>query len=177
MAKRLGFRHCDSRMPFLWQSDQQPPARWHREGEGPANYFADTPVGAWAEFLRHEDITDPADLDGVRRSPWVVELPDEGYARPGLPMRTLTGGLGSYATCQAEARRLRDGGATRLEAPAAALKPGTARGWIALPGTMPAAEPRDGTVCVLFGPCAAIGWPAVVAGAPPAEVLPLVRVL
>jgi len=28
MAKRLGFRHCDSRMPFLWQSDAQPAARW-----------------------------------------------------------------------------------------------------------------------------------------------------
>jgi len=28
---------------------------------------------------------------------------------------------------------------------------------------------------VLFGPCDAVGWPAVVAGAPPAEALPLVR--
>lgn len=177
MARRLGFRHCDSRMPFLWQSDQQPAARWHGEGEGPANYFADTPVGAWAEFLRHEGITDAADLAGVRRSLWVVELPDDGYAEPKLPMRTLTGGLGSYGVCQAEAQRLREAGATRLDAPAAALKPGTARGWTAAPATAPAAKPRDGRVWVLFGPCDVVGWPAVVAGAPPEDVLPLVRAL
>lgn len=175
MARRLGFRHCDSRMPFLWQSDQQPAARWHGAGEGPANYFADTPVGAWAELLRHEGITDAADLAGVRRSLWVVELPDDGYAVPKLPMRTLTGGLRSYGACQAEARRLRDAHATRLEAPAAALKPGTARGWKAAPDIAAAPAPRDGTVWVVFGQCDSVGWPAVVAGSPPAEVLPLVR--
>ncbi|HEX6018769.1 MAG TPA: RES domain-containing protein [Burkholderiaceae bacterium] len=162
-------------MPFLWQSDRQPPARWHGEGDGPANYFADTPVGAWAEFLRHEGITDVADLAGVRRSLWVVELPDDGYAKPSLPPRTLSGGLGSYAACQVEARRLREAGAQRLEAPAAALKAGTARGWTAMPEQAPAPLPRNGKVWVVFGPCEAVGWPAVVAGAPPAEVLPLVR--
>jgi hypothetical protein len=30
-------------------------------------------------------------------------------------------------------------------------------------------------VWVLFGPCDAVGWPAVMAGAPPAAVLPLVK--
>jgi hypothetical protein len=103
---RLGFRHCDHRTPFLWQSDTQPAARWHGEGEGPVNYFADTPVGAWAEFLRHEEITEPADLAGVRRSLWVVELPDGDYATPKLSTRVMTGGLASYTACQAEARRL-----------------------------------------------------------------------
>ena len=172
---RLGFRHCDHRTPFLWQSAAQPAARWHGTGDGPANYFADTPVGAWAEFLRHEEITDPADLAGVRRSLWVVELPDSGYATPGLSGRVMTGGLGSYPACQAEAKRLRATGARRLEAPAAALKPGTARGWTALPDERSAPVARNGRVWVLFGPCASVGWPAVVAGAPPASVLPLVR--
>jgi RES domain-containing protein len=172
---RLGFRHCDHRTPFLWQSDAQPAARWHGEGEGPVNYFADTPVGAWAEFLRHEEITDPADLAGVRRSLWVVELPDGDFATPKLSHRVMTGGLVSYTACQAEARRLRSIGAKALEAPAAALKPGTARGWTALPDLTPSASSRDGRVWVLFGPCESVGWPAVVAGAPPAAVLPLVR--
>lgn len=172
---RLGFRHSDHRKPFLWQSDQQPAARWHGDRDGPANYFADTPAGAWAEFLRHEEITDEADLAGVRRSLWVVELPDEGYARPKLSARTMTGGLVSYAACQAEARRLRSAGARRLEAPAAALLPGAARGWVANPEVAAASEARDGRVWVLFGPCDAVGWPAVVAGSPPAAVLPLVR--
>lgn len=172
---RLGFRHCDHRHPFLWQSDRQPAARWHGAGDGPANYFADTPVGAWAEFLRHEEITDEADLAGLRRSLWVVELPDTGYATPRLSARVMTGGLVSYAACQAEARRLRRAGARRLEAPAAALKTGAARGWVAGPDVVPAGTSRDGRVWVLFGPCDALGWPAVVAGSPPAAVLPLVR--
>ncbi len=172
---RLGFRHCDHRTPFLWQSDAQPAGRWHAAGEGPVNYFADTPVGAWAEFLRHEEITDPADLAGVRRSLWVVELPESGYAQPKLSTRAMTGGLSSYAACQAEARRLRRAGAKRIEAPAAALKPGTARGWTAAPAVAPSATPRDGRVWVLFGPCRQVGWPAVLAGSPPEAVLPLVR--
>jgi hypothetical protein len=172
---RLGFRHCDHRMPFVWQSDAQPAGRWHGAGEGPANYFADTPIGAWAEFLRHEEITDPADLSGVRRSLWVVELPAGGYAEPKLAARVMSGGLSTYAACQAEARRLRKAGAERLEAPAAALKPGTARGWIAAPAIKSAATPRDGRVWVLFGPSPLVGWPAVVAGSPPEAVLPLVR--
>lgn len=172
---RLGFRHCDHRTPFLWQSNAQPAGRWHGTGDGPANYFADTPVGAWAEFLRHEEITDPADLAGVRRSLWVVELPNGGYAEPKLAARVMTGGLSSYAACQAEARRLRQAGAERLEAPAAALKAGTARGWIAAPAVKSAATPRDGRVWVLFGTGPLVGWPAVVAGSPPEAVLPLVR--
>ena len=70
----IGFRHADIRLPFLWEGPDQPPGRWHGEGEGPVHYFADTPDGAWAEFLRHEGITDPDDLDTVRRALWAVEL-------------------------------------------------------------------------------------------------------
>ena len=51
------YRHADPRFPFLWESSEQPPARWHDSNEGPVHYFADTPDGAWAEFLRHEGIT------------------------------------------------------------------------------------------------------------------------
>ena len=71
----IGYRHCDRRFPFLWSDSSQPPARWHSLGEGPANYFADTPVGAWAEFIRHEGITEEADLASVDRSLWAVEIP------------------------------------------------------------------------------------------------------
>ena len=49
------FRQADPRYPFLWESPDQPAGRWHGPGEGPAHYFSDTPVGAWAELLRHED--------------------------------------------------------------------------------------------------------------------------
>jgi hypothetical protein len=177
VTTRLGFRHCDPRFPFLWQAAAQPAARWHGETEGPANYFADTPVGAWAEFLRHEEIADTADLAGVRRSLWVVELPDHGYATPALPAATLQGGLASYLDCQAEARRLRHLGAERVEAPSAALLPGAAAGWQASVHGASPAKAQDGRVWVLWGPCSARGWIAVDAGQPPAMVLPLVRPL
>lgn len=178
MTQRIGFRHCDPRFGFLWASHAQPPARWHAAGDGPANYFADTPVGAWAEFLRHEGITDPADLVGVRRSLWAVELPDDRYATPDLPPADLHGGLSSYARCQDEARRLRDAGASRLQAPSAALRPGAARGWVSIAaGVSAAPRERDGQVWVLFGSIEATGWIAVDAGAPPAAVLPLVHPL
>lgn len=174
---RIGYRHCDPRYPFVWQSASQPAARWHAAGDGPANYFSDTSSGAWAEFLRHEGITDPADLAGVRRSLWAVELPDDGYATPVLPQATLLGDESSYPDCQAEARRMRASGVERIEVVGAALLPGGARGWQSLGTVTPAPTPRDGKVFVLFGPCDAVGWIAVDAGAPPALVLPLVRPL
>ena len=173
---RIGFRHCDSRFPFIRNDSAQPAARWHAAGAGPANYFADTPVGAWAEFLRHEGITDPLDLVGVARSLWAVELPDTGYASPGIPAAVMLGDLTSYGACQAEAGRLRATAAERIEAPSAALLPGCARGWIASPHEQDAPIARDGRVWVLYGSAGAlIGSPAVEAGAPPARVLPLVR--
>ena len=82
----IAFRHCDRRWPFLWESAVQPQARWHGDGEGPVQYLADTPDGAWAEFLRHEEITDEADLAGVSRAlqqPCLVTLPAPSHARCG----------------------------------------------------------------------------------------------
>ena len=69
------FRHTDPRFPFLQEAAGQPAARWHAPGEGPVHYFADTADGAWAEFLRHEEITDPADLAGIARAIWSIDLP------------------------------------------------------------------------------------------------------
>jgi hypothetical protein len=176
MAKRIGFRHCDPRYPFLWASADQPAARWHSDGEGPANYFADTPVGAWAEFLRHEGITDEADLAGIRRSLWAVELPDDGYASPTLAEAQLFGDERSYPACQDEARRLRATGATRLEVRSAELLPGQARGWVAgADGMALAPEARDGLVWVVFGGDDLLGWVVVDSGQPPKMVVGLVR--
>ncbi len=174
----IGYRHCDPRYPFLWQSAAQPAARWHGEGEGPANYFADTPSGAWAEFLRHEGITDEADLAGVRRSLWAVELlalPSAALAEPKLPEAVLFGDESSYPACQAEAARLRAAGVTRLTVRGAALLPGQAAGWQAGALLTRHQTPRDGLVWVQFGACAFEGWVVVDGGCPPAAVLPLVR--
>lgn len=175
---RTGYRHCDPRFPFLWQSPAQPAARWHADGEGPVNYFADTPTGAWAAFLRHEGITDEADLAGVSRALWAVEIPDAPDAPsavPALPDAQLFGGETTYAACQAEARRLRAAGHQRLEVRGAALLPGQARGWTATGTVEREVTPRDGLVWVLYGPCPLIGWIVVSAGSPPPQALPLVR--
>ena len=110
------YRQCDTRYPFLWENDSQPSARWHQDGDGPAQYFADTPAGAWAEFLRHEEITDPADLDGVQRALWAVQIGDPVLVAPTLPEHVVRGGIGTYPACQNEAAHLRAAGATALEA-------------------------------------------------------------
>src|SRR5256884_1317297 len=62
-----GVQTCALPISFLWETGAQPPARWHGAGEGPAQYFSSTPEAAWAEFLRHEEIREAADLAGVER--------------------------------------------------------------------------------------------------------------
>lgn len=169
------FRHADLRFPFLWENAEQPPARWHADGEGPVHYFSDTPDGAWAEFLRHEEITAPEDVATIRRALWAIELQNEPAERPGLPLETLTGGPGTYEDCRAEGRRLRDRGVGGLIAPSAALAAGGAHGWKVDGGLQPA-RPRDGSVIVLFGRRHdLIGWPAGIEGRPSQDLLSRVR--
>ncbi|HEY0152258.1 MAG TPA: RES domain-containing protein [Longimicrobium sp.] len=170
----IAFRHADTRFPPLWETDAQPAARWHAADEGPVHYFADTPDGAWAEFLRHEEITDPADLGTVERAMWAMEIPDDGYADVQLPRPILTGGEDTYADCRAEAARLKAHGAQMIQAPSAALKSGGAAGWRVDSG-LQQGPARDGRVHVLFGPRPdLIGWRTAV-GRPSADLLPHVR--
>jgi hypothetical protein len=170
------YRHADPRFPFLWESTDQPAARWHGAGEGPAQYLADTPDGAWAEFLRHEGITGEVELENVRRALWAVDVPDSIYPmEPDLPEKISTGGLGTYERCRAEARRLRTQGASELRAASAALTRGGARGWKVDGGVQPASD-RDGIVIVLFGARANLtGWAATIAGRPHSDLLKRVR--
>ncbi len=172
------YRHADPRFPFLWESADQPPARWHGSGEGPVQYFADTPDGAWAEFLRHEGIAEESDLVNVRRALWAIDLPDDlPTEAPGLPQPVLTGGTATYEGCQKEARRLRTKGTKALRSPSAALLPGGARGWKVDGGLQLAAE-RDGTVLAVFGPRPElVGWMAAFAARPRSDLLARVRSL
>jgi RES domain len=172
------FRHADARFPFLWENAAQPPARWNGLDEGPVQYLSDTPDGAWAEFLRHEGITEETELRSVRRALWAIQVPDELPAEtPRLPEAILTGGLDTYEECQNEARRLRDGGATALRAPSAALLPGGAQGWKVESGLQPAAD-RDGTVLAVFGARPDfVGWMAAFAARPRSDLLARVRQL
>jgi len=165
------FRQVDARYPFLWEDARQPAGRWHRAGDGPAHYFADTPDGAWAEFLRHEEITDPRDLPTIRRQMWAVEIGDAPAARVDLPDDTLTGGRGTYAACQRAAEALRRGGIRRIVARSAALVAGGARA-IRVANGEREAKPRDGQTIVIFGPPADLtGWMAADQASPSADLL------
>lgn len=152
----IAFRQVDGRYPLLWDSSAQPAGRWHAEGEGPAHYFSDTPDAAWAEFLRHEEITDVEDLATIRRQMWAVEIggaPTVGVNAP----PSLLGDPDSYGSCQSEARRRRDDErCDRLAAPSAAL--------------------AGAIVIVVYGPAEGlVGWLAGDAARPAAELLERVR--
>ena len=170
------FRQADHRFPLLWSTESQPAARWHADGEGPAHYFADTPDGAWAEFIRHEEIRDPEDLATVRRALWAVEIGDAAPEPVALPASVLTGGPASYERCQDHARKVRARGVRRLVAASAALLPGAAAGREVVDGHEQPATGRDGQTIVVFGlPDGLVGWQAVDRGSPPADVLGRVR--
>lgn len=169
------FRSVDSRYPFLWESADQPAGRWQGEGEGPTHYLADTPDGAWAEFLRHEGITGPADVLEIRRAMWAIEAPEHTLPRPSLSEETLVGGRDTYPACQREARRLRARGARGLRAPSAALTGLTAGGWHVDEGVRPASG-RAGAMIALFGRRPDLrGWLAADDGHPQPALLAAVR--
>lgn len=175
----IAFRHADPRFPFLWENPDQPAARWHASGDGPVQYLADTPDGAWAEFLRHEEIRDAADLAGIQRDLWAVEVPQTlRLVRPAVSRATATGDRATYPACQAAARRMR----TKRPAPdgltvtSAALLPGEARGYRVHHGTIIPGSRRVGHTVALFGPHAElVGWRTAAEAHPGADVLPRVR--
>ena len=172
----IAFRQVDVRYPFLWDDNGQPPGRWHAPGEGPAHYFADTPDGAWAEFLRHEEITDPEDLPTIRRQIWAVEIGEAPPEEVDLPRHVLTGGPDTYARCQRHAAAIRRLGATRLVARSAALVAGGARGLRIERGMHAADTPLEGRVIVIFGsPGALVGLSAAVDARPARDLLPRVH--
>lgn len=156
----------------------QPPARWHDVEEGPVQYLSDTPDGAWAEFLRHEEIREEGDLAGIERSLWAVEVDEdeERIAQPRLFRRLLFGGVETYEECRREARRLRKRGATAIVAPAAGLKAGRAGGQHVRGTDLLDAPSRDGRTLALFGPRPELrGWVCVEVGRPSVRVLALVN--
>ncbi len=170
------YRQCDSRYAFLWASARQLEGRWHAPDDAPVHYLANSPDGAWAELLRHEEIHEIDDLGGITRALWAVELAEVPEARPNLDDATVRGDQDSYPACQVEARRIRDGGDEGLVAPSAALRGSEVRPWRAVgEANVPAGE-RSANVIVLFGPRPDLdGWLMVDRGAPPSHVLAQVR--
>ncbi|HEY9733306.1 MAG TPA: RES domain-containing protein [Drouetiella sp.] len=168
------FRNADPRYPFLWETKNQPGARYHRHDEGPAQYFADTADGAWAEFIRHAEITDVDELEDVRRALWCIEIDDDAPPISSLPLTTATGDKSTYAACQDYASSLRKRGQKRIHERSAALIPGGARGHRVNTG-LQNGPPREGIVVVIFDYLPNnTGWRACV-GSPPAHVLGITK--
>ena len=169
----IAFRHTDPRFPFLREDSSQSAGRWNAEGEL-THYFCDTPDGAWAEFLRHEEIDDPYDILTIRRALWAVDIGEPPTLEPNLPYNVLTGGPESWSACSQSIQQYRprtDG----ISAPSAALQPGGAHGWRVDGGISPGPH-REGAVFALFGPRPElIGWAATIEGRPSEELLADVR--
>ena len=169
----IAFRHADPRFPFLWENSVQPQGRWNASGEL-THYFCDTPDGAWAEFLRQEEIHDPDDLKTIRRTLWAVEIVEESFPQPDLPRETMTGGGETWAACQRMATVFREN-YPGMSAPSAALRPGKACGWRVRGGLVPGPD-RDGRMIAVFGRRPDItGWVAALDGRPDEELLAKVR--
>jgi hypothetical protein len=123
---RLGFRVCDRRDSFLWQLAGQRAGRWNRDGDEPVHYLASTPTVAWAEWIRHQELEDPADLEGVAAALWAVLIPAH-WSDQDLQLVNLSMGLVLGTTPEAESTRLalvdqlKAQGAQGLLAPTAAL--------------------------------------------------------
>lgn len=167
------FRHCDPRFPFLREDSSQPTGRWNAAGEL-THYFCDTPDGAWAEFLRHEEIHDPDDILTIRRALWAVEIGEPPTQEAELSSEVLSGGRESWLACTRFAQKVRKG-ARGLTAPSAALRPRGARGWRVDAGLQSGSD-RDGKVYALFGrQPSLIGWAAAAEGRPSTELLKRTR--
>ena len=169
----IAFRHADPRFPFLREDSSQTAGRWNAAGEL-SHCFCDTPDGAWAEFLRHEEITDPADLLTIRRALWAVDIGEPTSLEPDLPQEVLTGGPENWPACREFAQTCR-AGEDCITAPSAALHSGGAHGW-RVDGGPQRGPVRDGTVIALFGPRPdLVGWAATIEGRPSEQLLANVR--
>jgi len=181
---RMGFRVCDRRYPFLWSAPGQKAGRWNQTGDAPpVLYLASSPLVAWAEWLRGQDINDPEDLEGVAAALWAVVIP-EAWTEAQLPEVELSNDVVMATDPQAIERRRqamkthKEKGAMGLRAPSAAMQD---------PSTHPCRRCSDGeeaddvlpeTAAVLVLWCGAeqlAGWACVKEGRPSAEVLPFIR--
>lgn len=171
-ADAIAFRYASYDVPF-WARPNSLPGRWHRAGDGPTQYWALTPDAAWAELVRHEQLTTPDDLALVDIPFWVcrtplslvVDLRDPNeQTRFGLDEAALTSR--SWSRCQEAGREIRK----------------THRGVLA-----PSAVLEGHANLTLFGPRRMIDWmtesrlastvPAALLaiGRPPDEILGKVR--
>jgi len=128
----LAHREVDPRWPPLYRgagerTPSQETGRWHREGEGYAQYMSLDPLAAWAEFVRREEIRDEGRRRAARRNLWRITVEEtdiadlssfERMAECGLDPKVAIGG---WKASHRLAGELRDAGYRGLLTPSAAL--------------------------------------------------------
>lgn len=139
---------------------------------------------AWAEWIRHQEITDPGDLAGVAAALWAVLIPQEWGSGEldsvAMPLdQVLDPSPAAQDARLALVEQRKQQGAQGLLAPTAALQESDA--------VLPAVRVSNGTeqperlarpaqVILLWCEASALpGWCCVPEGRPGAELLPLVR--
>lgn len=126
------FRQVSPDWPPLYHAAGEPipsqsSGRWHRVGEGYAQYLSLEPLGAWAELVRYEAIRGAARAAQYRRRLWLVLVREHDVADLATFDRWEACGLdpalavGDHERAQALAGELRAGGYRGLLAPSAAL--------------------------------------------------------
>jgi hypothetical protein len=105
----------------------QPSGRWHRQGEGYAQYFSLEPLGAWAELVRYEGIRGRTRARAYRRRLWLCFVREHDIADLSTFDRFAACGLdphdavGDHERSQALADDLRGAGYRGVLSPSAAL--------------------------------------------------------
>jgi hypothetical protein len=135
-GKWLAFRHTATDVaPLFHAAGERVPSqrngRWHREGDGYAQYLALEPAGAWSELLRYERIRAGARSGQYVRRLWLVYVEEtaiadlatfQRYADCGLDPRIA---VGPHTPAQDLADELRSAGYRGVVSPSAALPGGT----------------------------------------------------
>jgi RES domain-containing protein len=128
------FRQVADGFPPFWHPGSirrptpQPPARWHRQGEGYAQYCSLETDGCWSELVRWEAIRSEADRQEYRSKLWQL-WPEETDIADLASFDTITAcGLDpaifvddDRRPCQAIADELRAAGYRGLLSPSASL--------------------------------------------------------
>jgi RES domain-containing protein len=73
-VSEVAFRWTSYDVPF-WARPNSRSGRWNRAGEEPTQYWSLDPEAAWAELIRHENLTSEEELDLVRMPFWVCRIP------------------------------------------------------------------------------------------------------
>jgi RES domain len=126
------YRQVSPDWPPLYHAAGEPApsqssGRWHRLGEGYAQYLSLEPLGAWAELIRYEAIRDAARAQSYRRRLWLCFLREYELADLSTFDRYQDSGLdpgiaiSDHAASQALADELRAAGYRGVLSPSAAL--------------------------------------------------------